>query len=94
MLSRELKLAVVMISTSILLSFVFYKILLGGDYLSGIAALGLVVLAVLLTSLAFHVRHARKVFLPAVAGRVVAVSNLITVSMYMKQNSSPNCSVR
>lgn len=66
MLSRELKLAALMTAASILLSFVSYKILSAGGYLAGIAALSFVVLVVVLSSLAFHVRHTRKVSLPVV----------------------------
>lgn len=75
MLSMELKLAAVITAASILLSYVSYKILLAGSYLAGIEALGLVVLAVVVSSLAFHVRHTRKVSLPAISSVRVEIAS-------------------
>ena len=56
MLSRELRLAAVVTGVSLLLSFVSYRILLTGTYLDGIAALGLVILATVVSSLVLHFR--------------------------------------
>ncbi len=80
MLSRELKLAAVVTGVSLLLSFVSYRILLTGTYLDGIAALGLVILATVVSSLVLHFRKTAP--LP-VAVLAAALCRLIALVIFM-----------
>ena len=77
MLSRELRLAAVVTGVCFLLSFVSYRILLTGTYLDGIAALGLVILATVVSSLVLHFRKTAP--LPAANPVVEAASATVAV---------------